>query len=381
MRLDHVAESFGEWEEETRGLLGELASVGVEHILHAPHAESAAVKDVEAHLGLPVLPGPMAVLTHAAILVARWSERPPELVHAFGWSASASALVARRVLGLGAPVVVTLHGLPRWHAPGALLAWLERWVVEEAELVTSASTRLRERWQALGAGEGRVVVIPLLRGVDLVRFHGESAARLGGALRSALGLRGARFVVGAYVGSASDLAALQPWLERSQRERGAWRWLVETPSRALKDAVEAMAGGAAVVVGPDQALDDVALADASDAYLAMDGSAQVARGLAAAAMRVPVVGLACAAGWPQVEHLGHVGVEGEALWLGLNSLERAGREREILGARARDWVRRYATPDEARGLLISCYTRVTSSSEAAVPGGGGSGRPGRRELL
>ena len=110
----------------------------------------------------------------AAVLRARWSSRPPDVVHAHFWMSGCAGLAAARAMGV--PLVQTFHALgavKRRHQGAADTSPAMRQGVERALALTSdaivatCSDEVREL-TALGADRHRIHVVPC--GIDPALF-------------------------------------------------------------------------------------------------------------------------------------------------------------------------------------------------------------------
>jgi len=181
-------------------LASALARQGVEVVVHTRREDTAVPRRVALAPGVEVdhvdagPPCPLSkdeLLPHmgafADELHARWSEAPPDVVHAHFWMSGHAALQAARPLGV--PVAQTFHALgvvKRRHqgardtSPAARLP-LEAGVARSVDRVLATSSEEVFELLRLGVDPRRVTVVPC--GVDLSHFTPGGPAEPRGAQR------------------------------------------------------------------------------------------------------------------------------------------------------------------------------------------------------
>ena len=75
------------------------------------------------------------------------------------------AVMARLIVGSDISLLCTSHGGDLYGLRGRLMDWIKRWVVSKADALTVVSSAMFDEVTELGAGHGRVHVIPM--GTDL----------------------------------------------------------------------------------------------------------------------------------------------------------------------------------------------------------------------
>ncbi len=130
-------------------------------------------EDVTLHASGPPEPGEFA-----ATLTEQWRRRPPDVVHAHGWTGGMAALLAVRQVGGVAtppPVVQTFHGLDDSAVstrvpPGGVprRVQVERLIGRRVDLVLATSSVEADALVAMRVPRSRVTVIPY--GVDCELF-------------------------------------------------------------------------------------------------------------------------------------------------------------------------------------------------------------------
>ena len=158
MRIALVAGNDVTDAEEQRGLAAALRDAGQQVSEHVMDAASDA--DVRA-----------AVPGFAVSLQSLWSQKRPDVVHAFGWAGGLAALVAARDAGL--PVVTAFGSLTvteRQHGlvPQLERARLERAIGSSSRAVIAASSEEAADLVRMGVSRRRVRVVPA--GVDTSVF-------------------------------------------------------------------------------------------------------------------------------------------------------------------------------------------------------------------
>ena len=158
MRIALVAGNDVTDAEEQRGLAAALRDAGQQVSEHVMDAAGDA--DVRA-----------AVPGFAVSLQSLWSQKRPDVVHAFGWAGGLAALVAARDAGL--PVVTAFGSLTvteRQHGlvPQLERARLERAIGSSSRAVIAASSEEAADLVRMGVSRRRVRVVPA--GVDTSVF-------------------------------------------------------------------------------------------------------------------------------------------------------------------------------------------------------------------
>lgn len=340
-----VASPRASFDDAYTELAGALAGAGA--VVRVDGAASPLVGS--AVEPLPVAPGNAAADAACALaLIARWSERPPDLVHALDSDALGAARIAARAVGvprLVATLDATFDGAtrrgPRWTR--RLAYRRARAAHRAADRFVALSAGAADAWVALGVDRSKVTLLDSGMGIPFdAFFEGPTAERRRNESRAALDLSAEALVV----------AGVGP--EESVRRVVAGAGLDGVVTLHVPGAEEGRRRAVAA--------SDVLISCASDAGHALAVKEAMASGIPVIATRVT--------GHSEVVRHRDCGVlyrdgDLDAAATGLKALGDP-KVRAVAGDRARALAGRLFDRDLAVRKLVALYDAVLSG-EAAAP--------------